>query len=51
LNSYKIESNGLAEGDYRLGKYISFRNEAFIHNSNGESIYPPNSAGWNPLRY
>jgi hypothetical protein len=26
LNSYGIESNGLAEGDYRLGKYISLRN-------------------------
>jgi len=26
LVNNEITSNGLAEGDYRLGKYISFRN-------------------------
>ena len=26
LTSYDIESNGLADGDYPLGKYVSLRN-------------------------
>ncbi len=51
LDSYGIESNGLADGDYKLGKYISLRNEAFVRNSKGQGIYPPNSYGWNPLKH
>lgn len=50
LASNQIVANGLADGDYPLGKYISFRNEAFVE-SLGNSIYPPNSVGWNPLKY
>ena len=49
LASYGIESNGLAEGDHPLGKYLSFRNEAFVRTPRGDSIYPPDSYGWNPL--
>ena len=48
LKGYGVESNGLAEGDYPLGRYVSFRNEAFVRTANGESIYPPNNVGWNP---
>lgn len=51
LDSYDIESNGLADGDFKLGKYISLRNEAYIKNEKGEGIYPPNESGWNPLRH
>jgi hypothetical protein len=39
--------NGLADGDLRIGKYVSLRNEAFVLSEKGEHIYPPNNAGWN----
>ena len=51
LDSYDIESNGLADGDFKLGKYISLRNEPYIKNEKGEGIYPPNESGWNPLSH
>ena len=51
LNSYDIEPNGLADGDFKLGKYISLRNEAYVKNEKGEGTYPPNDSGWNPLNY
>ena len=51
LKSYGVQSNGLANGDYPLGKYVSFRNEAFVKNANGDSIYPPNNVGWNPRKH
>jgi hypothetical protein len=51
LLNYGVESNGCAEGDYPLGKYVSLRNEAFVRDHSGNSIYPPNKEGWNPLRH
>jgi hypothetical protein len=37
----------LALGDYKIGKYVSLRNEAFVIGKKGEYIYPPNEFGWN----
>lgn len=41
-----VESHGLADGDLKLGRYASLRNEAFIP-VDGLHVYPPNNAGWN----
>ena len=35
LAQYDIQSNGLADGDLKLGKYVSYRNEAFVKNDKG----------------
>ena len=51
LSSYGIKSNGLAEGDLKIGKYVSLRNEAFVMSENGNYIYPPNDVGWNSLSH
>jgi hypothetical protein len=51
LDENGIEPNGLANGDYRIGKYVSLRNEAFVLNNTGNYIYPPNERGWNPLQH
>lgn len=49
---YGIRSNGLADGDFKLGQYTSLRNEAFVKSQDNETyIYPPNNAGWNPLNH
>lgn len=51
LESHNIESNGLAAGDLKIGKYISLRNEAFIKGKSSEHIYPPNQHGWNAAEH
>ena len=46
---HEIKPNGLANGDLRIGQYVSLRNEAFVLNEeDGNYMYPPNFKGWNP---
>jgi hypothetical protein len=48
LENNNIRSNGTAQGDLKLGKYISLRNEAYVFDKEKEvHEYPPDSAGWN----
>lgn len=48
LEINSIESNGLANGDLKLGNYVSLRNEAYVYDKEkDEFIYPPDNAGWN----
>lgn len=51
LESHGIESNGLAPGDLKVGKYVSLRNEAYIKGKDNEHIYPPNEYGWNAAEH
>ena len=38
LEANKIQSNGCAEGDLKLGKYISIRNESYIVDKKGNEL-------------
>jgi hypothetical protein len=49
LSINNIRSNGLANGDKKLGKYTSLRNEAYVRLKN-ELVYPPDNFGWNAAR-
>ena len=52
LEANKIIPNGCAEGDFKLGKYSSLRNEAFIpHSTEDCYIYPPDESGWNAANH
>jgi hypothetical protein len=52
LTKNGITSNGLAEGDLKLGKYVSLRNECFTYDwRKGHGIYPPDSFGWNAAKH
>ena len=60
LEKNEIISNGVAKGDLILGKYVSFRNEAYVSNPNysildstsgSEFIYPPDKQGWNAAEH
>jgi hypothetical protein len=46
LAKASIKPKGCAKGDFKLGRYVSLRNECFVE-IDGENIYPPNYAGWN----
>jgi hypothetical protein len=50
LEDSKIRPNGCANGDLPLGKYVSIRNEVFVHcDEKDVGIYPPDECGWNAL--
>jgi hypothetical protein len=52
LELNKIRSNGTAEGDLKIGKYVSLRNEAFVYCSErGVDVYPPDYRGWNAANH
>jgi hypothetical protein len=48
LEENDIRSNGLAVGDYPIGKYVSLRNEAFVFDVRTKlHVYPSDNSGWN----
>jgi hypothetical protein len=54
LEEHRIEPNGCAIGDYRIGKYSSLRNEKYVAVDDDDVgdekirlIYPPNECGYN----
>lgn len=50
MEEHNIEPNGLADGDFRLGKFVSLRNESYVQSrlNASELVYPPDDEGWNP---
>ena len=47
-----IKTNGPADGEYSLGKYVSLRNESFVYDNQSEMyIYPPDNYGFNAVRH
>ncbi len=50
LSNHNIKTNGLADGDYPINKYVSIRNEAYVKVGT-ELVYPPNNHGYNAANH